>query len=156
MNLSKVYIITSSRTASASELVINGLAPYIDVVQIGANTTGKYQASFLLYDAPAPNFSRAQVNPNHRYAMLPLVFKTANAAGNTDYVDGLIPDIEQFEDYSNLGVLGNENEPLLATAIAAITGLPTPGIKKNTFHKTISERKALVPGYQMMWVEKDE
>ena len=156
LNLSKVYIITSSRTASASELVINGLAPYIDVVQIGANTTGKYQASFLLYDAPAPNFSRAQVNPNHRYAMLPLVFKTANAAGNTDYVDGLIPDIEQFEDYSNLGVLGNENEPLLATAIAAITGLPTPGIKKNTFHKTISERKALVPGYQMMWVEKDE
>ncbi|NND89026.1 MAG: peptidase S41, partial [Flavobacteriaceae bacterium] len=89
LGLTRVFIITSGRTASASELVINGLAPYIDVIQVGTNTTGKFQASFLLYDAPAPNFSRAEANPGHTYAMLPLVFKTANANGFTDYVDGL-------------------------------------------------------------------
>ncbi|MGJ8666258.1 MAG: S41 family peptidase [Patiriisocius sp.] len=117
LNLTKVYIITSSRSASASELVINGLAPYIDVVQVGDTTTGKFQASFLLYDAPAPNFSRSQANPNHTYAMLPLVFKTANAAGNTDYVDGLDPDITIRENYANLGTLGDMTEPLLAEAL---------------------------------------
>lgn len=152
--LNQVYVLTSSRTASASELVINGLTPYIDVVQIGTNTTGKYQASFLLYDAPAPNFSRSEANPGHRYAMLPLVFKTANASGFTNYDDGLIPDIDQPEDYSNLGQLGNPNEPLLATAISEITGLPAP-IKSNTVRlRTISDSKAGQLGYQTMFIRE--
>lgn len=120
LNLDKVYILTSSRSASASELVINGLDPYINVVQVGDTTTGKFQASFLLYDAPAPNFSRNQANPNHTYAMLPLVFKTANANGNTDFIDGLVPDIALREDYANLGQLGDVNEPLLAEALEDI------------------------------------
>lgn len=120
LNLTTVYILTSSRTASASELVINGLSPYINVVQVGDNTTGKFQASFLLYDAPAPNFNRSEANLSHTYAMLPLVFKTANSAGNTDYIDGLVPDVELNENYANLGVLGNENEPLLAAALNEI------------------------------------
>ncbi|HBY69803.1 MAG TPA: peptidase S41, partial [Flavobacteriaceae bacterium] len=117
LQLTNVYILTTERTASASELVINGLNPYINVVQIGQNTTGKFQASFLLYDAPAPGFSRSQVNPDHTYAMLPLVFKTANASGNTDYVNGLVPDIAIDEDYANLGMLGDVSEPFLATAL---------------------------------------
>jgi carboxyl-terminal processing protease len=117
LNLDEVYILTSGRSASASELVINGLAPYINVVQVGDTTTGKFQASFLLYDAPAPNFSRSQANVNHTYAMLPLVFKTANVAGNTDYVAGLEPDVALKENYANLGQLGNVTEPLLAEAL---------------------------------------
>src|SRR5690606_40346852 len=48
LNLTQVYILTTRRTASASELVINGLEPYIDAVQVGDTTTGKFQASFLL------------------------------------------------------------------------------------------------------------
>jgi hypothetical protein len=35
LNLNTVYIITTASTASASELVVNGLTPYINVVQIG-------------------------------------------------------------------------------------------------------------------------
>jgi len=126
LGLSRVFILTSGRTASASELVINGLTPYINVVQVGTNTRGKFQASFLLYDAPAPNFSRAEANPGHTYAMLPLVFKTANANGFTDFVDGLVPDFELAEDYSNLGTLGNQNEPLLAAALALMFPGPAP------------------------------
>lgn len=156
LNLTQVYILTTTRTASASELVINGLAPYIDVVQIGKNTRGKYQASFLMYDAPSPNFRRSEANPNHRYAMLPLVFQTANATGFTNYDDGLIPDIELEEDYANLGVLGDENEPLFAQAIAEITGLPAP--TRNSFQtlEVLSERKAQLIDYQVMWVSGKE
>ena len=126
LGLTRVYVLTTGRTASASELVINGLKPYIDVVQIGLPTRGKYQASFLLYDAPAPSFSRNQANTGHRYAMLPLVFKTLNAAGVTDYANGLTPSIERSEDFSNLGQLGQADEHLLAAALSEILGQPLP------------------------------
>lgn len=126
LNLSSVYILTTKGTASASELVLNGLKPYIDAVQVGDTTTGKFQASILLYDAPAPLFRRSEANPSHKYAMLPLVFKTSNAAGNTDYGDGLFPQIELREDYFNLGQLGDANEPFLAAALNAISGGPRP------------------------------
>jgi C-terminal processing protease CtpA/Prc len=128
LNLTNLYVLTTRSTASASELVINGLDPYINVVKVGGTTRGKFQASFLLYDAPAPTFSRSQANPNHTYAMLPLVFKTANANGRTDFVNGLDPDLAIGEDFANLGVLGDPNEPLLAAALNLIvpTAPPAP------------------------------
>ena len=154
LNLNQVYVLTTSSSASASELVINGLDPYITVAQVGGTTTGKFQASFLLYDAPAPNFSRNQANPGHTYAMLPLVFKTVNANGFTDYIDGLDPEIEYLEDYANLGVLGDINEPLLATALNDIFPNPQPLPRNNIQFEEISESKALLPAYQLMIIEK--
>lgn len=139
LGLSRVYVLTTGRTASASELVINGLEPYIEVIQIGLPTRGKYQASFLLYDAPAPSFSRNQANTGHRYVMLPLVFKTLNASGVTDYANGLSPDIELAEDYTNLGVLGTENEPLLARALSDILGQPVPVADQPSRFQSIQE-----------------
>ena len=118
VNLNKVYVLTTGSTASASELVINGLSPYIDVVQIGTTTVGKYQASITVYDSP--NFSRANANPNHYYAMQPLIYKSLNANGVTDYDAGLVPNISIAENFGNLGVLGNVNEPYLAAAINEI------------------------------------
>ncbi|NJS16782.1 MAG: hypothetical protein HC787_07750 [Nostocaceae cyanobacterium CSU_2_110] len=41
LNLNKVYVLTTRSSASASELVLNGLKPYINVVQIGSKTAGK-------------------------------------------------------------------------------------------------------------------
>lgn len=120
LNLTKVYFITTLRTASASELLINGLKPYIEVVQVGENTTGKFQASTTLYDSPT--FRRNKVNTGHTYAVQPLIYKTANADGVTDYSEGLIPDVEISENISDLGVLGDSNEPLLAAALAIIAG----------------------------------
>ena len=120
INLNKIYILTTGSSASASELVINGLNPYIDVVQIGTTTVGKYQASITLYDSD--NFGRQDVNPNHTYAIQPLVLKEINSVGFTDFDNGLVPDIIQEEDISNLGILGDETEPLLALALAEISG----------------------------------
>ncbi len=155
LNLDQVYFITSSRTASASELLINGLTPYIDLNQVGEATTGKYQASFLLYDAPAPNFSRNEANPAHTYAMLPLVFKTANVAGNTDYDNGLQPDVEISEDFSNLGTLGDPDEPLLAAALNQIFPTRAAPNKNIPQLEVISESKATSPLYQLMIAEQE-
>lgn len=120
LNLSKVYVLTTKSTASASELVINGLEPYIDVIQIGDVTIGKNVGSITLYDSPT--FSKEDINPSHRYAMQPLVLKIVNKVGFGDYINGLQPDTFLKENFSNLGILGDQNEPLLSTAIARIVG----------------------------------
>lgn len=131
LNLSKVYVITTGRSASASELVINGLNPYIDVVQIGTATTGKFQASVTLYDSS--NFGKTGANPGHKYALQPLVLKSLNSVGFTDYFNGFSPDptMELSEDFSNMNVLGNETEPLLALVIADITGSGKAALMSN-------------------------
>ena len=154
LNLTKAYVLTTKRSASASELVINGLNPYIDMTQVGDTTTGKYQASFLLYDAPAPNFSKSQANPGHTYAMLPLVFKTSNAIGFTDYAEGLFPDIQLKENYTNLGILGDINEPLLAAALNDILSIPQPQPRTAIQLNELSESKSQSPIYQLMIVEQ--
>lgn len=120
LNLARVFIITTANTASASELVINGLKPYIEVIQVGEITTGKNVGSFTVYDSPT--LTKAKVNPNHRYAMQPLVFKIANAVDFGDYTQGLPPTYEQRESFKTYGVLGESSEPLLNLAISKITG----------------------------------
>lgn len=132
LGLNKVYVITTLRTASASELLINGLEPYIDVVQIGERTTGKFQASVTLYDSE--DFGRKGANMGHTYAVQPLIYKTLNVAGKTDYYDGLQPDFEIVEDVTNLGILGDVNEPLLKMALNVINGLPQQSLKIGRKH----------------------
>lgn len=127
LHLNKVYILTSSGTASASELVINGLKPYINVIQIGDVTIGKNVGSITIYDSPT--FGPNNRNTSHKYAMQPLVLKTVNKNGFGDYQDGLIPTIQLRENLGNLSQLGNTDEPLLNTAITQITGT---GKKTNT------------------------
>lgn len=154
LNLNQVYVLATGRTASASELVINGLDPYINVIQVGENTRGKFQASFLLYDAPAPGFSRSEANPDHTYAMLPLVFKTANANGVTDFVNGLEPEIFIEEDYSSLGTLGDVNERLLAAALSDIFPAPFPDGTRSPGLEELSDSKASSAVDQLMIAEK--
>lgn len=142
LNLSKIYILTSKSSASASELLINGLKPYITVVQIGDVTTGKNVGSITLYDSPT--FGKENRNPNHRYAMQPIVLKIVNASGFGDYQDGLIPTFELKENLENLNVLGNTSEPLLSLAIGKITGTkktaqPSSGINYDYFEDSKSK-----------------
>lgn len=130
MNLSKVYVLTTNRTASASELVINGLEPYVDIVHIGETTRGKNEFSITLVDDPdrdgAPfvytESRESEINPENSWGLQPLVGRNENANGFSDYTSGLVPDIELEEDLGNLGVLGDPNEPLLARALQEITG----------------------------------
>lgn len=150
LNLNRVYILTTNRSASASELVINGLNPYINTIQVGDTTTGKFQASFLMYDAPAPQFSRQHASPSHTYVMLPLVFKTANKVGYTDFVDGLFPNITLKENYFNLGQLGDPNEPLLAAALSEITGLPREQQRASYQFKEVSGSEKSSPINEIM------
>jgi C-terminal processing protease CtpA/Prc len=152
LNMTKIYILTSRSSASASELVINGLKPYMNVVQIGDITVGKNVGSVTLYDSPT--FGKEKRNPNHRYAMQPLVLKIVNSVGFGDYQSGLTPTFSLKESLSNLGVLGTSTEPLLNLAIAKITGIgktkePKEFVEFEFFKDTKSAK-----GSNQMYIEK--
>ncbi len=145
LNLTKLVVITSASSASASELLINGLDPYIDVKQIGDKTTGKNVGSITLYDSN--NFSKKNINAAHKYAMQPIVLKIANKNNFAEYTNGLEPDLSLKEDLANLGTIGNENEPLLSAALNYVdTNFKTS--KQNNYNlrnlEFVSDRKFLI------------
>ncbi|WP_291287569.1 S41 family peptidase [Flavobacterium sp.] len=154
LNLTKIYIITTSGTASASELVINGLVPYISVIQVGETTVGKNVGSVTLYDSPT--FGKTNRNPNHKYAMQPLVLKIVNAADFGEYTDGLKPTYEKLERISNLGVLGDPTEPLLSVVVSQITGVSAKktGEDSGVALKGFTDAKAMDGIKNQMYLEK--
>ncbi|OOG76082.1 S41 family peptidase [Flavobacterium sp. A45] len=153
LNLTKVYILTTKSTASASELVINGLKPYIDVVHIGDITTGKNVGSITIYDSPT--FGKENRNPLHRYAMQPIVLKIVNADDFGDYFNGLTPTYSLKENITSLGILGNSSEPLLSTAIGKITGTAKMVKKTNGKIYPYFEDSKSINGLQnQMYVDK--
>jgi len=155
LNLNKVYVLTSKSTASASELVINCLKPYIEVIQIGDKTTGKNVGSVTLYDSPT--YGKTDVNPSHKYAMQPIVLKIVDKNGFGDYTTGIAPTltntyIELFED---MGVLGNPSEPLLSRAINLITASGKQATVSNDVSKRdFADCKTVNPLRTEMYVER--
>ena len=127
LGLNKLYVLTSASSASASELLINSLEPYMDVIQIGDVTRGKNEFSTTMVDDRDNSYlytpSRVnKINPKVQWAIQPLLGRNENAEGFSDFTDGLIPDVQLKEDLQNLGILGDQNEPLLARAIQEIIG----------------------------------
>ncbi|WP_461062713.1 S41 family peptidase [Spirosoma horti] len=110
-NLSRVFVLTTDHTASASELIINGLRPYMPVTTIGTTTYGKNVGSITITDDTG----------KIKWGMQPIVFKSYNSAGQSDYATGFTPTVE-VEEPINLLPLGDVNEPLLNEALYQISG----------------------------------
>lgn len=110
LDMTRVYFLTTGRSASASELVITGLDPYMEVIQIGTPTYGKYVGSWLIHDE------------NDKWAMMPIVSKYINYDGFTDFKDGLIPDYIINDNVFNAVPLGDPGDPMIAKAIELATG----------------------------------
>jgi len=136
LNLNKLYVLTSNSTASASEVVISGLQAYIDVITIGDITSGKYTGSVTLYDSDNLRKDGANLNPNHKYAMQPIVLKYTNNL-DQDVRGGIPSNIELIDYVSQYGELGEVNEPLLAKAIETITGIVNKSSISNKTQKDL-------------------
>ena len=102
LGLPRVFVLTSGGTCSASESVINGLSPFLDVVRIGGTTCGK------------PYGFTAKDNCGTSY--FPIEFQGTNAAGFGDYADGFAPSCTASDDLAH--ELGDPNEAMLAAALA--------------------------------------
>lgn len=114
----KLYILTSSRTASASELVINALKPYMDVFLIGDVTYGKNVGSISIYE---------ENNPENTWGIQPIVMKAYNSLGQSDYGTGFTPNVLHKDNSLYIYPLGDTREALLREAIGQITGTSTTG-----------------------------
>ncbi|NMM47475.1 S41 family peptidase [Marinigracilibium pacificum] len=108
-----LYVLVGERTASASELIINGLRPYMNVVIIGETTVGKNVGSIPIED------------DNSTYGMLPIVFKIFNSNNKSDYDQGFTPDVEVNEFSYRFEQFGDLDDPLLATAVNQIVVGPS-------------------------------
>ncbi|HYG03905.1 MAG TPA: S41 family peptidase [Chryseosolibacter sp.] len=115
---SRIYFLTTARTASASELVINALKPYMEVFLIGNTTYGKNVGSFSLYD---------DEDPANTWGMQPIVLKMFNSQDQSDYEEGFTPNVVDLDNSLLLRPLGDPEERLLSLAIAEITGNPAGG-----------------------------
>ncbi len=158
LGLSKLCVITTGNTASASELVINALKAYIPVSVIGTHSVGKYVASITLYDYNKngiyDSVAGDYVNASHKYAMQPIILKIANANGVSDFYNGFTPDyvINEYKYLANLLPFGDVNEPLLKAAINNVLGLPQTksGYENNTFIH-VADSKERLPHYNEMY-----
>ena len=125
LNLSRVFFIVSHETASASELLINNLRPYLDVKLLGDTTYGKPVGFF-----PIPIFE---------YAIYPISFKTVNSVGSAEYYDGFAPD-KLTPDGINKN-WGDLTEPSLASALRFIT---TGSFNGRVFNQNVDVQDILI------------
>jgi len=126
-NISKLYVLTGKGTASASEMMINGLRPYMPVKIIGEKTVGKNEGSITVVDSPGDYTDLNIRNPNHTVGMQPIVFQVYNSANQSDYTLGFNPDIQVNENdfYDDIKAFGDTNEVLLRTALNDMLGTST-------------------------------
>jgi C-terminal processing protease CtpA/Prc len=131
MGLTKLYIITGPGTASASELAITGLKPYMNVKTIGETTYGKYTGSRTL--KPEYYYESANEYKDFKnWAVQPIVLKYANSLGVTDFKEGFAPDVFVEDDLFSPIPLGDKKEAMLKKALEEITGIAVVAKKSAT------------------------
>jgi C-terminal processing protease CtpA/Prc len=114
--LNRVYFLVSNGSASASELVINNLKPYMEVILVGEHTYGKNVGSITIEESSTPK--------KWNWGMQPIVLKSLNAAGESEYgtKQGFMPDIEVIDNILPYLQFGDPDERLLNAALSNILG----------------------------------
>jgi carboxyl-terminal processing protease len=129
LGLSKVTVLTGPGTASASELTICGLEPYMDVTTIGDTTYGKYTGSITI--VPEDVYTNASDYADFKnWGIQPIIFRYANSLGVTNFKNGFAPDFRVSDALLPASPLGELTEPLLKKAVENITGIIIPSQKK--------------------------
>lgn len=116
LNISKVYFLVTNETASASELLINSLKPYMSTYIIGilSNDEKNNIVAENTYGKPVGFFGLPIVtNSTELYVTS---FKMYNKNGEGDYFEGLIPDNNVWE-FSQFHDFGDSRETMLAAAL---------------------------------------
>jgi len=141
LGLDKVYVLTGRGTASASELTICGLEPYMDVVIVGDTTYGKYTASITI--KPEDWYqNESDYTGFKNWGMQPIIMRYANSQGITNFKNGFAPDFRVSDELLPAFPLGELTEPLLKKAVENITGtiIPAPKSAKPSIEYVIVDR----------------
>ena len=151
-NLNTLYVLISGNSASASELVINVLKVYMNVVLVGKTTHGKNVGSIRLYQ---------QDNNDNPWEIAPIVVKTHNANGESDYETGFAPsEANTISENIFLYPYGDTRDPLLARALELISpterAVRTEPVHKNFYLNAIEEYSSLNEIEPVLIVDKPE
>lgn len=112
LGLNRLYVLTSRHTASASEMLISGLSPYMEVNMIGDTTTGKNMGG-ITFTPEETDLKEWNIT------LITLEYK--NSRGES-VKGGIIPKREYLlrEQIPHRNTLGDVTEPLLAKALGLI------------------------------------
>jgi len=111
LSLNRVFILSGSKTASAAELTINALKPYVQVIHIGQNTFGKDKGAIIIQSNRIP------------WTLLPITYNLLNAKGEGGYIHGISPQYTVDEMATQpLSPIGSNSDPLIAKALNIISG----------------------------------
>lgn len=130
LGLDRVVFITTRNSASASEVVINSLEPYIQVYLVGDTTHGK-PAGMNLWGFPFPRSSTDQ--PDYKYVFAPITFEYVNSIDFGGFYEGMEPDVKAIDDITH--DFGDPEEASLKAAIAILSG--TKAAPAGPFRRTI-------------------
>lgn len=121
LELSRVYFLVTKGSASASELLINVLKPYMQVYMIGTYAVDDKNNTVAekTYGKPAGFFEWKILDDD--IGLYATSFKMYNSRNEGDYFDGLIPNAHVWE-FQNFLSFGNPNESMLASALNHIKG----------------------------------
>lgn len=117
LGLDRTVFITSRSTASASEVVINSLKPYVSVSIVGDTTYGK-PVGMDVFGFPFP--TNRVPDPDYKYVFLPITFEFVNASDEGGFYDGMLPDVLANDDITR--DFGDPEELSLKAAIAVLEG----------------------------------
>ncbi len=151
--LNRVFFLVGKSTASASELVINNLKPFMDVILIGENTVGKNVGSFTITD------------PKKRWAfgLQPITFLTTNAIGESNYgtSSGFTPNHIIEDNVLPYKSLGNPGETYFNKALSIIGGdvLTTNSIEgTKRYTRTMASKESISDNKWLdrkdMWIDR--
>jgi C-terminal processing protease CtpA/Prc len=131
-DLPRLYVLVTENSASASESLVCGLRPYMDVILVGGRTSGKYCAGYLIAATKWYESVKESLEEGEYAKALPYVdnwgiyvmyARYADCNGVTlSMPDGIAPDFEAEDDPLDGYALGDPGETMLAAALGLIEG----------------------------------
>ncbi|NJK87254.1 MAG: hypothetical protein HC906_16020 [Bacteroidales bacterium] len=118
LDINQVVFIGTDRTASASELMINGMDPFMEVELVGTPTEGKSVGMYSI------------LLETDDLVAFPVSFRYTNSEGDGDFYEGLQPDVLINDDVTH--DFGDLNEDMLNAAVDAVLG-DVAVTKKSTY-----------------------
>lgn len=136
LNLDRLVVIGTRFTASASELIINALRPYMSVIHVGERTEGKNVGSYSIKNEKFPG-----------YKIQPITIKIYNARRESDYRNGFVP--EALNSYSEIesarpfASFGSTDDPYVKLSLKALGIDVAQSQKQRGYNVQIPELKFL-------------
>lgn len=149
LNLQRLYVLVDEYTASASELVINSLIPYMgreNITLIGTQTIGKSVGSRAFGGKEGLG-----------WVLQPIILRVYNAEHKADYPDGFVPDeyLDELKFSNYIRPYGDVNDLCLNVALGLISGqsIGKATLRASTPVDVYPVRSSFIRPTEPLWID---